>query len=143
MAQAYHHSVTRFLRSCGLVVVVACLALGTFQSAQASCGDWLVGHDMPAHAQEVTAGDVGETASAKPAPAPRRRPCNGPSCGRAPIAPLAPSEAPTTPLELDRDALLSALTPVEISTAGAWLALDEPLLIPAVSGPLERPPRVA
>jgi hypothetical protein len=126
-----------------MVVVVACLALGTLQSAQASCGDWLVGHDMPAHAPDVTAGDAGETAAAKPAQAPRRRPCNGPSCGRAPVAPLAPSEAPTTPLELDRDGLLSDLTPVEISTAGAWLALDEPLSIPAVSGPPERPPRVA
>jgi hypothetical protein len=143
MPSALHHPLTRFLRSCGIVAALVLMALGSFQSAQASCGDWLVGHDMPAHAPDVTAGDVGETASAKPAPAPRRRPCNGPSCGRAPIPPLAPSEAPTTPLELDRDALLSALTPVEISTAGAWLALDEPLLIPAVSGPLERPPRVA
>ncbi len=143
MLPAFHHPVTRFLRSCGVVVALVLIALGSFQSAQASCGDWLVGHDMPAHASEVTAGDAGETSAAKPAESPRRRPCNGPSCGRAPVAPLAPSEAPTTPLELDRAALLSDPTPAEISTAGAWLVLDEPLSIPAVSGPPERPPRVA
>ena len=29
------------------------------------------------------------------------------------------------------------------STAGAWLVIDEFLSIPAISGPPERPPRVA
>ena len=143
MLPAFHHPLTRFLRSCGVVAALVLMALGSLQSAQASCGDWLVGHDMPAHAPEMAAGDADAAAVAKPAEAPRRRPCNGPSCGRAPVAPLAPSEAPTTPLELDRAALLSDLPPVEASIAGAWLVLDEPLSIPAVSGPPERPPRVA
>lgn len=133
---------TRFLRFCGIVVVLALMALGSFQSAQASCGDWLVGHDMPVHSPEVTGGEAPDAATAKLAQPPRRRPCNGPSCGRAPVAPLAPSEA-TSPPDLERAAVLSDLAPVEASTAGAWLALDEPLLIPAVFGPPERPPRVS
>ena len=133
---------TRFLRCCGIVVVLALMTLGSLQSAQASCGDWLVGHDMPAHSPDVTSGEADDAATAKLAQPLRRRPCNGPSCGRAPVAPLAPSEAPTSSPDLERAALLSNLAPVEASTAGAWLALDEPLLIPAVFGPPERPPRV-
>lgn len=121
-------------------MVLAFIALGSFQSAEASCGDWLVGHDMPSHAPDV---DAGNAAAATPTEAPRHRPCSGPSCGRAPVAPLAPSDAPTVPIELDRAALLSSLLPVDASTAGAWLVIDEPLSIPAVSGPPERPPRVA
>ena len=132
---------TRFLRCCGIVVVLALMALGSLQSAQASCGDWLVGHDMPAPSPDVTSGEADDAATAKLARPLRRRPCNGPSCGRAPVAPLAPSEA-TSPPDLERAAVLSSLAPVEASTAGAWLALEEPLLIPAVSGPPERPPRV-
>ncbi|MEI8368541.1 MAG: hypothetical protein WCJ31_08905 [Planctomycetia bacterium] len=133
---------TRFLRCCGIVVVLALMALGSHQSAQASCGDWLVGHDMPAHSPDVTSGKADDDDAAEPGQPLRRRPCNGPSCGRAPVAPLAPSEA-TSPPDLERAALLSNLAPVEASTAGAWLALDEPLLIPAVFGPPERPPRVS
>ena len=133
----------RFVRLCGIVVVFTLMALGSFQSAQASCGDWLVGHDMPAHSPDMTSGEADDIASAKLAPPLRRRPCNGPSCGRAPVAPLSPSEAPTNAPDLERAAVLSNLAPVEASTAGAWLALDEPLLIPAVFGPPERPPRVA
>ena len=143
MSPVIHHPLTRFFRSCGIVAIVAFLALGSIESAQGSCGDWLVGHDMPAHAAEVTGGEAGDSAAAKPAGTPKRRPCNGPSCGRAPVAPLAPSEAPTTPPDLDRDALLSDLVPVDASTAGVWLVIDEPLSIPAVSGPPERPPRAA
>ena len=146
MRPASQHFLSRLLRSCGIVVVLALIALGSSQSAEASCGDWLVGHDMPSQTAEVDAGnlaDAGKAAASIPIEAPRRRPCNGPSCGRAPVAPLAPSDAPTVPLELDRAALLSSLLPVDASTAGAWLVIDEPLSIPAVSGPPERPPRVA
>lgn len=152
MSLSFHHLQTRFLRvcslqtrffrCCGIVVVLALMTLGSLQSAQASCGDWLVGHDMPAHSPAVTADEAPDAATAKLAQPLRRRPCNGPSCGRAPVAPLAPSEA-TSPPDLERAALLSNLAPVEASTAGAWLALDEPLLIPAVFGPPERPPRVS
>jgi len=137
---------SRLLRSCGIVAVLALIALGSSESAEASCGDWLVGHDVPAHAAEADAinpADAGNAAAATPAEAPRRRPCNGPSCGRSPVAPLAPSDAPTLPIELDRAALLSSLLPVDTSTAGGWLVIDEPLSIPAVFGPPERPPRVA
>ena len=124
-----------------MLAFVAPLFLGSLRSAEASCGDWLVGHDMASHATVVENGSAGDP-TAKPADLPpRRRPCNGPSCGRAPFTPLAPSDAPTVPIELDRAVLLSDLAPVEIS-ACAWLVLDEPLLIPAVSGPPERPPRV-
>ena len=143
MRPASQHFLSRLLRSCGIVAVLALLALGSSESAEASCGDWLVGHDLPDHApQLISAVETGSN-QAKPAEAPRRGPCNGPSCGRAPVAPLAPSEAPTTPPDLDRDALLSDLVPVDASTAGVWLVIDEPLSIPAVSGPPERPPRVA
>lgn len=127
-------------------MVLAIIALGSSESAVASCGDWLVGHDRPSQAAEADAGnraDAGNAGEATPIEAPRRRPCNGPSCRRAPVAPLAPSDAPTVPIELDRAALLSGLLPVDASTAGAWLVIDEPLSIPAVSGPPERPPRVA
>ncbi len=133
-------------------MVLALIALGSSQSAEASCGDWLVGHDRPSQAAEADAGnradagnavDAANAGEATPIEAPRRRPCNGPSCRRAPVAPLAPSDAPTVPIELDRAALLSSLLPVDASTAGAWLVIDEPLSIPAVSGPPERPPRVA
>jgi hypothetical protein len=145
MRAVFQHSSPRFLRSCGaaaLLVLSAVIALGSLESAEASCGDWLVGHDMPAHAAELAGGDNG-AAAAEPAGVPaRRRPCNGPSCGRAPVLPLAPSEAPSAPIDLDRAALFASLAPVDPATAGAWLVLDEPLSIPAVSGPPERPPRV-
>ncbi len=152
MRPASQHLLSRLFRSCGIVVLLALVALGSLQSAEASCGDWLVGHGVPSQAAEADAGnradagnavDAGNAGAATPTEAPRRRPCNGPSCGRAPVAPLAPSDAPTVPLELDRAALLSSLLPVDASTAGAWLVIDEPLSIPAVSGPPERPPRVA
>ena len=151
MRPASQHLLSRLFRSCGIVVLLALVALGSLQSAEASCGDWLVGHGVPSQAAEADAGnradagnavDAGNAGAATPTEAPRRRPCNGPSCGRAPVAPLAPSDAPTVPLELDRAALLSSLLPVDASTAGAWLVIDEPLSIPAVSGPPERPPRV-
>ena len=152
MRPASQHLLSRLFRSCGIVVLLALVALGSLQSAEASCGDWLVGHGVPSQAAEADAGnradagnavDAGNAGAATPTEAPRRRPCNGPSCGRAPVAPLAPSDAPTVPIELDRAALLSSLLPVDASTAGAWLVIDEPLSIPAVSGPPERPPRVA
>jgi len=147
MRPASQHFLPRFLRSCGIVAVLALVAplfgVGALRSAEASCGDWLVGHDMPAQASEVSDGSPSSSAPRPADAAPRRRPCNGPSCGRAPVAPLAPSEFPTTPLDLDRDALLSDLVPVDATTAGVWLVIDEPLSIPAVSGPPERPPRVA
>ena len=152
MRPASQHLLSRLLRSCGIVAVLALIALGSSESSEASCGDWLVGHDMPSQAAEVDAGnavdainpvDAGKAGAATPTEAPRRRPCNGPSCGRAPVAPLAPSDAPTLPIELDRAALLSSLLPVDASTAGAWLVIDEFLSIPAISGPPERPPRVA
>ena len=146
MRPASQHLLSRLLRSCGIVAVLALIALGSSESSEASCGDWLVGHDMPSQTAEVDAGnfaDAGKAAASIPIEAPRRRPCNGPSCGRAPVAPLAPSDAPTLPIELDRAALLSSLLPVDASTAGAWLVIDEFLSIPAISGPPERPPRVA
>jgi hypothetical protein len=143
MNPVFRQSLSRCLRSCGAVVVIAVWALGTFQSAHASCGDWLDGHDLPSPAPVVAAGDAAGTGTAKPATAPRRRPCNGPSCGRAPAAPLVPSEAPTASPDLDRAALISGLVAVPAATAGAWLTFDEPILIPAISGPPERPPRIA
>lgn len=146
MRPAFQHFLSRLLRSGGIVVLLALVALGSLQSAEATCGDWLVGHGVPSQAAEADAGnsaDTGNAGAATPIEAPRRRPCSGPSCGRAPVAPLAPSDAPTVPIELDRAALLSSLLPVDASTAGAWLVIDEPLSIPAVSGPPERPPRVA
>lgn len=143
MRPASQHFLSRLLRSCGIVAVLALITLGSSASAKASCGDWLVGHDLPDQgSQLISAVETGGN-QAKPAEAPRRRPCNGPSCGRAPVAPLAPSDAPTTPLDLDRAALLSSLPPVDASAADAWLVVDEPLSIPAVSGPPERPPRAA
>jgi hypothetical protein len=158
MRPASQHLLSRLLRSCGIVAVLALIALGFSESAEASCGDWLVDHDVPSQAAEADAGnsadainrvdaenavDAANAGAATPIEAPRRRPCNGPSCGRAPVAPLSPSDAPTLPIELDRAALLSSLLPVDASTAGGWLVIDEPLSIPAVSGPPERPPRVA
>ena len=146
MRPASQHLLSRLLRSCGIVAVLALIALGSSESSEASCGDWLVGHDVPAQVAKADAGnavDAGKAGAATPTEAPRRRPCNGPSCGRAPVAPLAPSDAPTLPIELDRAALLSSLLPVDASTAGAWLVIDEFLSIPAISGPPERPPRVA
>lgn len=146
MRPASQHLLSRLLRSCGIVAVLALIALGFSESSEASCGDWLVDHDVPSQAAEADAinpANAGNAAAATPIEAPRRRPCNGPSCGRAPVAPLSPSDAPTLPIELDRAALLSSLLPVDASTAGGWLVIDEPLSIPAVSGPPERPPRVA
>ncbi len=146
MRPASQHLLSRLLRSCGIVAVLALIALGSSESSEASCGDWLVGHDVPAQVAKADARnavDAGKAGAATPTEAPRRRPCNGPSCGRSPVAPLAPSDAPTLPIELDRAALLSSLLPVDASTAGAWLVIDEFLSIPAISGPPERPPRVA
>lgn len=65
----------------GLSMVLGIVASACFaRSAEASCGDWLAGHETMRHAAD---------ASESPSP---ERPCQGPSCqGNVPLTPPTPA----------------------------------------------------
>lgn len=137
-----HHRRARRLPALWVAVMVAgaVFVLGG-GSARASCGDWLQGH-VPAGTPAVTAED-GSLANADVAPLrlPGNRPCNGPSCGRAPHVPPAPSEAPPTTLDLERDAILAYGCVDPLPGISRMTAIDDPFSASALCGRLDRPPR--
>jgi len=147
MNRLVSHHLSRSLRLCGIVVALAVFAPWAGTTLEASCGDWLDGHAI-ASGQDNDASARGDSsfgdAASKPADSgPRRRPCSGPSCGRAPSLPLVPTELPQVRVDLDRAALLGGLDPIDPATAGSWLVTDEPRFLSALSGRPERPPRGA
>lgn len=130
-------------RLTAVVATAALLALAGLacSRAEASCGDWLEGHATSPVSGQIT--QIDATAAADgPAPLahPLRRPCRGPSCGRAPRLPTIPPEPPAVPVELERDAVLPAAAIVSVSGFVAWIIPDEPFSPAAGDDPAERPP---
>jgi len=148
-----------------LLAALACgcvLAFGS-GSADAACGDWLVGHvaddatvpiaksDLaPRHAaaaERSTFFSVDDRLSHATSPRTEksrqggRFPCSGPACSRLPDLPLAPAgpAEPVTPTSrLQAVVAHSVLLPV---SAAAWLVVNDLLL--CLDGPtsrIERPP---
>jgi len=115
-----------------------CAVLLSGGQVDASCGDWLEGH-VPAGSHAADWG--GPASDLTPLRPPGQRPCNGPSCGRAPHVPHAPYETPTVPLDLERDAILAHGAPDPIPGTTRMTAIEEPLLPSALRGRPERPPR--
>jgi hypothetical protein len=125
--------------------LVVCCCLFTAGQAEASCGDWLVGHADMTSSQELPPDEsaVGvfgsvDPQSEKPAPT---RPCSGPSCRKAPDFPLIPTDAPGVPLELERDAVLRARGSELSLQAHATILVDDVRFSSASADRLERPPR--
>ena len=134
---------------CRLMAAFACgvLVFAWSESAQATCGDWLAGHDMAEASRSEKRAGSAETAShdalsADVATQPKGpRPCNGPACSRRPDVPLSPSgpAEPVTPTS--RLQAVVAHDDVLPAPAASWLAIDEPLSW--ANGPtsrIERPP---
>ena len=141
------------------VLRIALLAMGALmwqgvaaQSAVASCGDWLAGHETANDGTEDTglsltalrdgiAGMSDPEAASNEAPAPR--PCSGPNCRRipqVPDAPLAPTS--TTRLIVPQWLLNSPLTTLQELPA-LNRAPVEPAANALAADPsrIERPPR--
>ncbi len=141
---------TRVRTSCWrLTAAVACgfIALAWSESAQATCGDWLVGHAISESnaaqqhttstqtaAHDASRKDVKGRSSGRPT-------CNGPACSRLPDLPLSPSgpAEPVTPISRLQAMVMHGDLPP--GSAASWLAGDGPLLY--ADGPtsrIERPP---
>lgn len=126
------------LRAIGPLVALAVVIVGGSR-AQASCGDWLEGHAMEAHASAATARTARPLDPARPmAPT---APCSGPSCRRAPQLPPAPGGAPVTPLDFDSDAVLPADVAPQAQAPALRLFSEQPRLSAALRDCPERPPR--
>lgn len=109
-------------------------------TAQASCGDWLAGHAMEASAA-VPATVLPPSGAADERSAPPRRACRGPSCGRGPALPFAPTGAPVAPVVHERDAVLPSAGAAVVPGRGIVIPADAPPLASALAERLERPPR--
>ena len=109
-------------------------------TAQASCGDWLAGHAMEASAA-VPATVLPPSGAADERSAPPRRACRGPSCGRGPALPFAPTGAPVAPVVHERDAVLASAGAAVVPGRGIVIPADAPPLASALAERLERPPR--
>lgn len=114
--------------------------------AEASCGDWLVGHagvDQTAGATDRQASATHEAVVAdleSPAES-GRLPCNGPACSQRSELPITP----VSPVELfspsSRDLAALPGTDGLGDEASSWLVVDDPSLwISSVESRIERPP---
>jgi hypothetical protein len=127
-----------------LAMAIACQA-GSGSTAQASCGDYLIGHDhghvRSMHVPETSfASKQGEWPASTPRPL-RQTPCNGLDCQKVPAEPLSPMPTKIVPTDHERLGCLNAeLSPVIERESVCWIAQPEtlscgyPLLI-------EHPPR--
>lgn len=127
----------RLVALCAGMGVMLCAA-----EAQASCGDWLAGHEME-HPAAVDVTDQQEMAETFPnRPAPSQTPCQGPGCRNAPSAPAAPS-APVDASSLDRpEGMWSRLGEVTLSSERR--TADHGSRVASAAGfpqRVERPPR--
>jgi hypothetical protein len=109
-------------------------------TAVASCGDWLEGHVVQSHAVASTPA-AGPSGAADERSAPPRRACRGPSCGRGPALPFAPTAAPVAPIDHERDAVLTNAGAAVVPGRGIVIPADAPPLASALAERLERPPR--
>jgi len=151
MTPPLRHPSMRSIRPIGAVVAACLLLVLAAPRSEASCGDWLEGHGTT-RAEAAHAGiEQGTVAPVDAAgdrlvrvPLPGRRPCNGPSCGRAPAPlPFSPGDAPVVSVDLEGDAMLSSAVVLACQGSTALIEADETLLPAAVCGRPERPPRAS
>lgn len=127
-----------------LLAIAGCAVIALWAtSAQASCGDWLAGHDMTAggmhHADPSL--DPSEHAPAAERPTGRRG-CRGPSCSKAPVVPLAPSGDSTLEPAAGRWACLAA-SRVDLVLRRDRTDGHGALFVPTgPCGRIDRPPRI-
>ena len=127
------------MAACGVVA-------GSARLSHASCGDWLVGHEMMAgHGMQEPAAIARPEAqpSAEQPASPARRPgCRGASCSKAPIAPLTPGSDPTWEPAPGRWACLVS-DGVVPSSRRELFAGEGACFVPAgPCGRIDRPPRL-
>lgn len=128
------------LRAIGPLVALAVVLVGGSR-AQASCGDWLEGHERDGVHSAVVMGSGAVDSDALPAPL--RRPCNGPSCGKPTSLPIVPSDGPTSPPDIERDAILAIVAVDGPLSSGPTLPSEARSLPAAFLSRLDRPPRAA
>lgn len=136
--------------ACRHELFVACVAavMLAFSAtqAEASCGDWLVGHagvDQTAGASDHEAAAAHESVVADlESPAGNRRPpCNGPACSQRPDLPITPAGPVDLFSPSSRDLAALPGTDGLGDEASSWLVVDDPSLwISSVESRIERPP---
>ena len=144
MTGVLHHRIDRACRA-WFTLALCTLSFGSAQAARASCGDWLVGHEMAAgqgiHAT-ATAAVTGGSTPGQPAPPAGRPACRGPSCSRSPGTPLAPSSDPTWEPAPSRWACLVATAEL-VSLRRDGITADDAIFVPTgPCGRIDRPPRL-
>ena len=148
-----------------LLAALACggmLAFGSV-SADAACGDWLVGHVADDATDPIAKSDVAPhhaaaaerfgafsfrdplfhatTPEAEKSRRGGRLPCSGPACSRLPDLPLAPAGPPEPVTPTSRLQAVVAHTDLLPVSAAAWLVVNDSLF--CLDGPtsrIERPP---
>lgn len=152
-----------FLLRSATVLRIAVLAIGALglqvvaaQPADASCGNWLAGHEaetVTVDAFEASATQASPMANLRDlanafgtdssdADPPNSRPCDGPGCRQLPTMPDAPLAPSTTRLIAPDWLLKTSLTGLlGLPAIGrVWVDRDA-VLLPAEQGRIERPPR--
>lgn len=130
-----------------LLVLAACGVLaGSARLSEASCGDWLVGHDMAAghgiHDSGAIARPEVQPSAEQPASPAGRSGCRGASCSKSPIAPLTPAGDPTWEPAPGRWACLVS-DGVSLALRRDRMAADDACFVPAgPCGRIDRPPRL-
>ncbi len=136
-----HHVILGMLMLSGWIAFQTLAAA----SAQASCGDYLIGthhsrsaltvaHDFP-----DLPGINGEQRSPRtPQPKP---PCNGPNCQKSPTRPIAPVPTTINLHDHDRVCCLSPAMPLLATDAAVFLPLEQ--IIQSIGHPssIDHPPR--
>lgn len=122
-----------------LFLVCLCVSMAASQ-AHATCGDYLSHHGL-SHHDEVAFGHSNMPGGTEPAnETPRRKPCNGPSCHRAPLQSPAPVPVVTFPAQ-DRWVLLATGDLNRGDQKCFLVQIDEPVALPMIAFRLDRPPK--
>lgn len=127
------------------IVALAGLVSGG-RAAEASCGDWLAGHQRSADSPAVPLADVEarETVTnPRPADLPRWPHCDGPACRGVPFLPVLPRESPVDAPRLDPADLVSALIPDRRRVDRPSPAVNDALPPAVIAAVPIRPPRWA
>jgi hypothetical protein len=97
---------SRVIRCLLLVAIAMVFATSAGSTAQASCGDYLMGHESH-HLRSTGSNQVARPDSSSETPRPRR-PCDGPGCQNVPIQPNAPAPFPVPAVDTQQTGCLAA-----------------------------------
>ncbi len=138
------------LRIAVLAMAVFSLQIVTSNTAAASCGDWLAGHETAATDGATVVSEVVQLRDvvsrfgfeASGSERSTTRPCSGPDCRQLPTMPDAPLAPVTTRVIAPQWLLGMALTNLPgLSVSGRVAAEQSAVLLPAEQDRIERPPR--